>query len=63
MMKSIKSKLNSEEVQKFCQVNPISIIDGSNYCPHGDDCTNCQYLLSKEYNEYLKGHIKAKDEN
>lgn len=54
MMKSIKSKLNSEEVQKFCQVNPIGMIDGSNYCPHGNDCINCQYLLSKKYTESLK---------
>lgn len=62
-MKSIKSRLNPEEVQKFCQVNPISIIDGLGYCPHGDDCINCQYLLSKEYTNYLNGIWIIKDED
>lgn len=35
--------LSACDVVKYCQVVPITILDGLDYCPHGDDCASCQY--------------------
>lgn len=36
-------RLCADDVVKYCQVVPITVLDGSDYCPHGDDCASCQY--------------------
>lgn len=42
-------RLSPDEVQKFCQVNPIDMLLGTDYCYHGNDCANCQYLIRDLY--------------
>ena len=36
-------RLRADDVVMYCQVVPITILDGLDYCPHGDDCASCQY--------------------
>lgn len=36
-------RLCAEDVVMYCQVVPITILDGLDYCPHSDDCASCQY--------------------
>lgn len=42
-------RLSPDEVQKFCQVNPIDMLLGTGHCDHGKDCAKCQYLLVNSY--------------
>lgn len=42
-------KLKPDEVQKFCQVNPIDMLLGTGHCDHGEDCATCQYLFVNKY--------------
>ena len=35
-------RLSVEEVVEYCKVVPITMLDGLEYCPHGDDCASCQ---------------------
>ena len=47
-------RLKPDEVQKFCQVNPIDMLLGIGHCDHGEDCAKCQYLLVNRYLESKK---------
>lgn len=47
-------RLKPDEVQKFCQVNPIDMLLGTSHCDHGDDCAKCQYLKVNQYLEDKK---------
>lgn len=47
-------RLKPDEVQKFCQVNPIDMLLGTGHCDHGEDCAKCQYLLANRYLESKK---------
>lgn len=47
-------RLKPDEVQKFCQVNPIDMLLGTGHCDHGEDCAKCQYLKVNQYLEDKK---------
>lgn len=46
--------MKPDEVQKFCQIDPIDMLLGTGHRDHGKDYAKCQYLLVDQYGESKK---------